>query len=123
MGCIHTPPHSVTYCSHSVQYTRRHAALLHHIYTPRVRGLFSRPLGLTHVLSLYNPAGQICAAEASVVKKPSIAGEMSVGMGIWRDNGGQMQRRSRVWRDVTTHMSHVSHSRTNVFSNHVFGGV
>ena len=37
----------------------------------------------------YNPAGPIRAAKASVVKKPSIAGEMSVGMGIWRDNGGK----------------------------------
>ena len=122
MGLPTYTPHSVTYCSHSVQYTRRHAALLHHIRPEFVA--YSADPSDSHMCSpLYNPAGQICAAEASVVKKPSIAGEMSVGMGIWRDNGGQMQRRSRVGRDVTTHMSHVSHSRANVFLNHVFGGV
>ena len=73
----------------------------------------------------YNPepAGPIRAAEASVVKKPSIAGEMSVGMGIWRDNGGKCSD-AREWGEMSRlHMSHVSPSRANVFSNHVFGGV
>ena len=68
------------------------------------------------------PTGQICAAEASVVKKPSIAGEMSVGMGIWRDNGGKCSD-ALEWGEMSRlHMSHVSPSRANVFSNHVFWG-
>ena len=122
--------HSVTYCSHihqchSVQiYTTRSSIAP---YTPIVRRLFSQPLVLTHVLSPYNPepAGQIRAAEASVVKKPSIAGEMSVGMGIWRDNGGKCSdaRELAKMSRLTCHLSHVSHLRANVFSNHVFGGV
>ena len=72
-----------------------------------------------------DPAGQIRAADASVVKKPSIAGEMSVGMGIWRDNGGKFSD-ARKLEDIsrlTCHLAHVSHSKANVFSNHVFGGV
>ena len=51
------------------------------------------------------PTGQICAAEASVVKKPSIAGEMSVGMGIWRDNGANAVT---LASGATCHDSHVT---------------
>ena len=51
------------------------------------------------------PTGQICAAEASVVKKPSIAGEMSIGMGIWRDNGANAVT---LASGATCHDSHVT---------------
>ena len=63
------------------------------------------------------PTGQICAAEASVVKKPSIAGEMSVGMGIWRDNGANAVT---LASGATCHDSHVTfpmcHIRRLMFS-------
>ena len=72
----------------------------------------------------YNPepAGPIRAAEASVVKKPSIAGEMSVGMGIWRDNGANAVT---LASGATCHDSHVTflmcHILELMFSPIMFG--
>ena len=62
------------------------------------------------------PTGQICAAEASVVKKPSIAGEMSVGMGIWRDNRANAATLASWARCHDSHVWLMCHIRGLMFS-------